>query len=526
MRTARLLLTGVLLSLTVTAVAAPSALAKPEEIAYRCDLDICLADPDNPVAVVNLTDNDSKSLDEHPAWSPDGKRVAFVGTEGGGTQNIFTMTPGLGEASNIATQVTYYSGNLYGNDISELAWSPDGTRLAYARTPNYGNWNGVYVVASDGTTATPATVATEGDHPSWAPDGGKIAYAKGNQIVTNHPDGSNGEQPLPGAGKGEEPSWSPDGSQIAYGVATKNVAYLDLQIVSAPGCGASTVTKALPYPAEYTQWIDAAWSPAGDRVAYRSTHENGSGYYRVTGRYGADDHGLPKVQKVNMGGGIPPSWSPDGLRLTFGGYNFSGGTPANEIFFAKADGSGSVTPIASGTKNHEPDWRPDPLVTPHVPVTCKSVEGPPGSPPGTGGPVGGNSPGGQRPAKRIWFTKRRPITASAPIHVLIVACGAPKCGVVTEGTARSVAPPSTGFRPAEISKKNPKKVVVGTGKLNLLEGQSKTLFMHLNKAGKALFKQQGKLDIEATVKIVSPGQPVDTSKKTIHVVLKKPKKKR
>jgi hypothetical protein len=103
------------------------------------------------------------------------------------------------------------------------------------------------------------------------------------------------------------------------------------------------------------------------------------------------------------------------------------------------------------------------------------------------------------------------------------ATGGPSCAVVTTGTARYVGPPSTVFRPATISKKKPKRIVVGKGKLNLLQGQTKTLFMHLNKSGKALLERQGKLDIQATVKITTVGQATVITKRTIHVVLAKPK---
>ena len=512
----------------VLALTASSALAKPEEIAYRCDVDICLVDPDNTSAVVNLTDNGSKSLDEHPSWSPDGTRVAFVGTEGDKTQNIFTMRPGQGEASNIATQLTYYTGNVYGNDISELAWSPDGTRLAYSRVANYGNVNGVYVVASDGTTATPVTIAAEGKHPSWAPDGGKIAFAKGDTIETTNPDGSNALAPLAGGSKAEEPAWSPDGAQIAFGTVAYYSTYKDLHINPAPGCGPSPVVLTIPYPAEYTQWIDAAWSPAGDRVAYRSTHENGTGYYRVTGRYGEGDHPLVKVQKVNMGGGIPPSWSPDGLRLTFGGYDFSG-TPKNEVYVGNSDGSGSITSITSGGKSYEPVWRSDPLRTPQVPVICKSAEGPPGSPPGTKGPVGGNSPGGQRAAKVLWFTKRIPYTPGRPIFVASYGCGGPSCGMNSVGAMKGVAPPSLIHRPARPQLlarkgKKPKQIVVAKGKMTVPGGATKPLKMTLTPAGVALIKSQGKLTFSVTVTTTSPGLPTVTDKHTVTVVYAKPRK--
>ena len=521
-------LVSLALALSAVALLAPSAFAKAEEIAYTCDVDVCLADPDSFNSVVNLTDNGSKSYDEHPVWSSDGKRVAFVGTnpenEADRTQNIYVMEPGKGEASNIALQLTFYTGNVYGNDINYLAWSSDGTRIAYSRTANYGAHAGVFEVAADGTTATPLTLAVDGYHPSWAPDGGKVVYsAYSEQIYTVNADGS-GTVPLPG-GKGQEPTWSPDGSQIAFGQVTYVSSYMDLHIVSA-GCGASPVVVPVPYPTEYTQWIDASWAPDGSRLSYRSTFENGYGYERVVGRYGGASHALVKVQKVNMGGGRAASWAPNGQRLSFDGY--SSDTAGREVYVGNENGSGSVAAITTGGKNSEPSWRPDRLVTPQVPVVCRTVPAAgAGGAGGSGGAgTGSGVPGPTRKPKLVWFTKRIPITASAPIHMMSVACGAPDCGASTRGTSsKSVAP--AGVRPrAATSSKKKKPTLVGTGKLKLHEGQKKILSMYLNKAGRALLEKQGKLDIQATVKITSTGQAPVTAKKTIHVVLAKKKSKK
>jgi Tol biopolymer transport system component len=517
-------LASLVLALSAAALLAPSAFAKAEEVAYTCDTDVCLADPDSFNSFVNLTNNGSKSYDEHPVWSPDGKKVAFVGgnpeNEADRTQNIYVMEPGKGEASNIALKLTFYTGNVYGNDINYLTWSPDGTRIAFSRTANYGAHAGVFEVASDGTTATPLMLAADGYHPSWAPDGGKVVYsAYSEQIYTVNADGG-GTTPLP-EGMGIEPTWSPDGSQIAFGRGSYPGDFVNLHIVGG-GCGASPVVAT----AEYSQWVDASWSPDGSRLSYRSTFNSGYGYERVVGRYGGENHGLQQVQNVNMGGGRAASWSPNGQRLAFDG---SAAGALREVYVGNADGSSSVSSITAGGKNYEPSWRPDPLVSPYVPVVCRTVPavGPGGGGSNGGGGGSGKVPGPTRAPKLVWFTKRAPITASAPIHMLNVFCGAPDCGASTRGTSpKSAAPAGLTFRPATSSKKKPKRIVVGSGKLQLHEGQTKPLLMYLNKAGKDLLKQRRKLDIQATVTVTSTDQAPVTSQRTIHVVLEKPKKKK
>ena len=154
------------------------------------------------------------------------------------------------------------------------------------------------------------------------------------------------------------------------------------------------------------------------------------------------------------------------------------------------------------------------MQTPFVPIVTPS------------GGRAGLPPGGRKP-KLVWFTKRIPITASAPIHMMSVFCGAPDCGASTRGSSpKAVAPAGLRFRPATSSKKKPKAILVGTGKLKLHEGEQKTLSMYLNKVGRAILEQRGKLDIQATVTVTSTGQAPVTSKRTIHVVLAGKKKKK
>jgi Tol biopolymer transport system component len=492
---------------TAAAFAAPAALAKPNEIAYRCDeVDICLIDPDNPGAITNLTDNGSKSYDEEPVWSPSGDRVAFVSHEVGKDQNIFVMRPDApGESINLATQLTHYAEN---GSISELTWSPDGTKLAYEREQSA--YRQIFVVAADGSTLTPLTIASPGEHPTWAPDGGKIAFSKGEeQVWTTNADGSNAIAPVANA-LGHDPSWSPDGTFIAYDHKNEQFGgWYDVNVANLAGGTPAVI------PANFAQWTFATWSPNGAKLAYRSTVRDAvtmqdEGFIRVANRDGSGNIALPPKSGVSAYF-YRPSWSPDGARVTFEAFGEPPQPRAFEVYVQSTDGVGQMLAITSGGGNSEPDWRPDPLRTPFVPVVTPS------------GGRAGLPPGGAKP-KIVWFTKRIPITASGPIHMMSVSCGAPDCGASTRGTSpKSAMPAGLTFRPATSSKKKPKPIVVGSGKLKLREGQTKTLSMYLNKVGKAVLERKGKLDIQATVKITSTGQAPVTAKKTIHVVLAKKK---
>ncbi|HYJ21836.1 MAG TPA: hypothetical protein VEW07_07430 [Solirubrobacterales bacterium] len=505
---ARRLLASFALALAVAALLAPSTFAKPAEIAYRCDVDICLIDPDNPAAIVNLTDNGSKTFDEEPVWSPSGDRVAFVSQEKG-FQNIFVMSPDApGQTVNVATQLTHYaeSSSLY-----DLAWSPDGTKLAYER--EQGAFRQIFVVAADGSTLTPLSIAAPGEHPTWSPDGGKIAFSKGSeQVWTTNADGSNAIAPVTNA-LGHDPTWSPDGTFIAYD--HKNAQFGGWYDVNVANVGGGTPAV---LPANFAQWTFATWSPDGAKLAYRSTVRDAltmedEGFIRVANRDGSGNVALPPKSGVTAYF-YRPSWSPDGTRVTFEGFTSPPTPRVFEIYVQRTDGAGQMQAITSGGANSEPDWRPDPLRTPFVPVVTPS------------GGSAGQPPGGRKP-KLVWFTKRIPITGGGPIHVMIVFCGAPDCGASTRGTSPKAARArGLPFRLATSSKAKPKPIIVGSGKLKLREGQEKPLLMYLNKAGKELLKQQGKLDIQATVTVTSAGQAPVTAKKTIHVVLKKPKKKR
>lgn len=76
-------------------------------------------------------------------------------------------------------------------ETAGLAWSPDGTRLAFAGTSEAGH-SAVYVVRADGTGLTELVGDDDVRYawPTWSPDGSRIAFAAGSRVLTMRPDGT------------------------------------------------------------------------------------------------------------------------------------------------------------------------------------------------------------------------------------------------------------------------------------------------------------------------------------------------
>lgn len=66
------------------------------------------------------------SYDEEPAWSPDGKRIAFTSVRDGGSESIYVMNAD-GSNSKCLTDTAW------GKEQRSARWSPDGSKIAYAQ---------------------------------------------------------------------------------------------------------------------------------------------------------------------------------------------------------------------------------------------------------------------------------------------------------------------------------------------------------------------------------------------------------
>jgi Tol biopolymer transport system component len=124
-----------------------------------------------------------------PAWSPDGSRIAYmVYLEGGPplTYEIWTVNPDGTNPRQLVDLGECGGGGCSGG----LAWSPDGSMLAFhsMRDNLSTRTQAIYVVHADGSGLH--RISDDAFHPSWSPDGSRIAFYREGELFTMALDGS------------------------------------------------------------------------------------------------------------------------------------------------------------------------------------------------------------------------------------------------------------------------------------------------------------------------------------------------
>ena len=195
--------------------------------------------------------------------------------------------------------------------VLEPAWSPDGTRLAYA-TVQEGRLQ-IFVVQADGSA--PINV-TKSDflrrNPTWSPDGSQIAWSRFDQDVhsiwTMRPDESNAVCISEPGITSSNPCWSPDGKLIAY--STHRQGDRDFRVWQVNSDGTSP--RAL-YNEMVIRVIYPCWSPDGNQVVFGGHGSDGRVQLCVCNANGGDFTQITRNEKQCS----YASWSPDGQYIAY-----------------------------------------------------------------------------------------------------------------------------------------------------------------------------------------------------------------
>ena len=268
-------------------------------------------------------------------------RIAFVSSEGNAQSDIYTMNPDGSDRK----QLTFSNQDLE----SDPVWSPDGTKIAFARYNINSKFSEIFVMNADGSDQRRLTTQSGNDRsPTWSPDGTKIAVARYNinspvEIFVMNADGSDQRAVASGF---DGPAWSPDGLKLAVG---------DNGALGVDGSNRTQITQPTDLGADY----EPAWSPDGSKITFtRGTDCFGGCETEHLWVVNADGSNPTKLTDILAN---THAWSPDGTKIIFG-------SQRGDLFVINPDGSG-LTNITNTTDKHEesPSWQPlslPPVVNP------------------------------------------------------------------------------------------------------------------------------------------------------------------
>jgi len=311
------------------------------------------------------------AMSTQPAFSPDGKKIAYVKrylSEAGKTQTDVWVIPASGGSP---VQVSDFPSERARGPV----WSPDGKMIAFNFEPERDSlskklW--IVPVAANGKPLAPPTkieLPLETLHmvAGWTPDnkiGLQLMNPEHNALYTIPASGGKAVQVTP-AGWPENPRWSPDGKRIYFR------GFRDGPNISSVPAGGGEVTIVLPFRSGKEAYESAPGggndiSPDGKKLVF-------SGGIRVDKdnitSYEVDIYTMPaeggepiKITK-SPGQDRFPCWSPDGKSIAFIRYSDppKDKTYIMNICIVSAEG-GEVRQIASESDKvfwSCIDWSPD-----------------------------------------------------------------------------------------------------------------------------------------------------------------------
>jgi Tol biopolymer transport system component len=241
------------------------------------DVDVWTINPDG-TDPLNLT-ADSTAADLQPAWSADGKRIAFVRDPG---------TPEPPAEAEIWVMRADGSGQrqLTDNDVDDFdpAWSPNGRRIVFGRDPDGSGPadSELWIMRADGSGERQLTNNEVDDfEPAWSPNGRRIAFdrdtdpnpgpeAQNIDIFDIRPRGGGERQLTDAVGFDGGPNYSPDGKKIAFD--SERDGDPDVWVMRRDGTHPTQLTG--EDPAEEAVDILTAYSPDGEFIAFSTNRDS------------------------------------------------------------------------------------------------------------------------------------------------------------------------------------------------------------------------------------------------------------
>ena len=247
-----------------------------------------------------------------PRWSPDAAMVAFLRDTGGNEHFDIWLVDRNGERERNLTNESTVTHR-------DIAWSPDGTKLAYTANAA-GTEKGFAVHIVDATTGVKRRV-TDGAHddsqPRWSPDGAQLLFwsrreptrANADLFVVPVSGGEARRLETRGGVDGESTDgrWSPDGSRISFTTDTRG--RQEIATAAYPGGVLGRIERMTEnIHDEYS----AVWRPDGRALGYLH-EEDGAVSLRRVFTVSHADHAVADVPGTHAS----PAIGPDSDRTAF-----------------------------------------------------------------------------------------------------------------------------------------------------------------------------------------------------------------
>jgi Tol biopolymer transport system component len=279
------------------------------------------------ICVVHTDGRDPRRLTNRlettdPAWSPDGRRIAFTRNEDIGESTLFTSDDVFVMDAD-GSDVERLTPDRVGRSSGQPSWSPDGEQIVYVHGMSVNSavpsrFGGLFVMNDDGGDARRVTSGPDND-PAWSPSGNDIAYTHGENLSSATDVNSDVYLVDPTSGRSRAltrtrslewgPSWSPDGSRIAF-MSTDTpsdfgVGTIDIEVMNRDGGGRRTL---LSY-----DFLGAprrlSWAPDGKTLAIETMASLGCTEISLLDVRSGDRRTLTSCTRPRESA-VSPNWQP------------------------------------------------------------------------------------------------------------------------------------------------------------------------------------------------------------------------